>query len=137
MSDLTPNDVRPLTMCPPNDDQSIFMEVGMTKTIYGIFFSLAIIVGCAKPFQPTPVEFAMWTKGKLSENQVKEGMFKCGFPSAAGFNGVYASVEEMASAEECMFREGFVREDGWKGICSLPKAKENSTCRNSDRFLRQ
>ena len=86
------------------------------------------LVACSKPFQPTPVEFTMWIKTGFSELQVKENMLKCGFPTIAGFHGIYASKEEVAKAEQCMFSDGFKRKDGWKGVCSLPKFDEVSAC---------
>ena len=83
-------------------------------------FLIFSVGGCVnKLMQPPPPEFKVWYAAGVDEDGVKKAMLSCGYPNIGGFSGVESTVEEHASAEQCMFRNGFKYKDNWKGVCSL------------------
>ena len=98
----------------------------MNKNSKTAFLIFALLSGCAKPFQPAPVEYTTWGMNNASKDQIIKQMLKCGFPNADGFSGRSRTMEEVASVEQCMFKAGFKRNDGYRGIC---------LGRNSDHIL--
>jgi hypothetical protein len=98
--------------------------------ILSFFIVAGILYGCInKPFQPTPPAFKTWTKVGVSEEDVKQAMLNCGYPNVGGFAGTKYTPNEVAHAEQCMFRKGFRFKDDWKGICSLRGGNTLSECR--------
>jgi hypothetical protein len=91
----------------------------MNKTLVFMFSIFALLNGCAKPFQPPPIAYTTWVMNGVSKDEVIRHMINCGYPNAAGFEGVRnVSAETAATAEQCMFRAGFKKKNGYGGICS-------------------
>ena len=84
-----------------------------------------------KPFQPNHPTYTMWFKANVSEDGVKEVMRQCGYKNLYGYGGDRVTSEDTAKRENCMFRNGFQRTDGYKGICSLSGVAEKiSACQH-------
>lgn len=96
--------------------------------ICAVSFILTACFG-GKPFQPPPEEYTQWIKGGVSEEGVKQAMRQCGFTDLYGYGGDRnATFDDIARRENCMFQNGFKRKSGYKGICSLRRAKDIQAC---------
>lgn len=84
-----------------------------------------------KPFQPNPPTYTMWLKVNVSEDGVKKAMQLCGYKDLYGYGGSRGEKnEDTARMQNCMFKNGFQRSDGYKGICSLIGAEKISACQH-------
>jgi len=100
----------------------------MIKISKLLFLVFLLLSGCARAFQPPPVEYTTWVMNNASKDQIIKQMLKCGFPNAAGFAGRSATIEEAASAEQCMFKSGFKKKNGSGGICSWGNSAKILAC---------
>lgn len=106
----------------------------MKIKVPALLMMISCLYGCSfKLFQPGPPEFKQWAKRSVTEQCIKQIMLSCGYPSIDGFNGVSRPLNEVAAAEECMFRNGFGYKDGYKGICSWAARKDLPACQSAVR----
>lgn len=105
----------------------------MKIKVPALLMMIACLYGCSfKLFQPSPPAYETWAKRGVSEEGIKQAMLQCGYPAAYGFVGDYIP-NEVAAAEECMFRNGFVFKNGYKGICSWADRKDLPACQSAAR----
>ena len=97
---------------------------------YFSYLIVILIYGCAKPFQPVPVEFNLWGKPGATEKQVKDQMLNCGYPNVGGYDNTY-SRERVAESQQCMVLHGYKRVGDWEGVCSLPSSTSLQACKGS------
>jgi hypothetical protein len=82
-----------------------------------------------EPFQPSPPEYVMWTKKNVEHQGVKKAMRDCGYKDLEGYGGDRnRTLEDLAKRQNCMFRDGFQYDDGYKGICSLKGIEKIAAC---------
>jgi hypothetical protein len=93
----------------------------MRKVIFTVF-GLIILTGCIpkKAFQPNPPEFKNWVKSGSTDEDVKAQMTKCGFRNLY-IGDSRDTRDDTAKQETCMFSNGYMYNDGYKGICYLYK----------------
>lgn len=96
-----------------------------------LILSLTACLG-GKPLQPHPPTFTRWTKAGVSAEGVKEAMLRCGYIDLCGYGGDRGStMNERALRQNCMFKNGFTRQDGDKGLCTLKSYKDVPACQSN------
>lgn len=107
------------------------MVIKITASILlGLFLTACL---GQKPFQPHPPNFKQWVKDGVSEEGVKEAMRKCGYEDIYGYGGDRDStMNESALRQVCMFKNGFLRKDGDRGLCTLKDYQDIAACRSDN-----
>ena len=99
--------------------------------LVGILVLTMTACSAEKPFQPNAPTYTKWFKESVPEDGVKEAMRQCGYKDLYGYGGDRGSTnEDIAKRQNCMFKNGFQRSDGYKGICSLSGAEKISACQH-------
>lgn len=101
----------------------------MFVKVMTLYMFLLPLAGCAskKPFQPPPPEYSEWIKNDVLEEGVKQAMKDCGYKDLYGY-GDQTSANDVARRQNCMFKNGFSRRSGYKGLCSLKEQNYLPAC---------
>ncbi|MFS0825835.1 hypothetical protein [Pseudomonas phoenicis] len=87
----------------------------------------SLVTACTEDaFKPPKPDIEQWHKPGASKADVRNAMFACGEPNAAGFDQK-ATLQERAERFTCMKRAGFTRRDGFD-VCALPDAQSLPAC---------
>ena len=96
----------------------------MNKYFIGFIFFLFGLLGCAKPFQPVPPLFLLWSKDGTDVVGVKKALLECGYPNP--YDGVdrewvngklisHTNLDDSVMSEMCMRKNAFTKKS--RGLC--------------------
>jgi hypothetical protein len=104
----------------------------LCKIIFSSILVLAVTACLYKPFQPSPPAYTRWIKKNVGHEGVKKAMRDCGYKYIYNHADITDTTEDFARRENCMFKNGFQYNDGYKGICSLSDAGKVAACHSSN-----
>ena len=96
----------------------------MNRNFIGFLFVVLGLSGCAKPFQPVPPLFLLWSKDGVDVIGVKKALLECGYPNP--YDGVdrswvggtlisHTSLDDSVMSELCMKKNFFEKQS--RGFC--------------------